>query len=120
MKFLLDMGVTPKAIPMFESFGHEAVRCADLGMARADDETIVEHAQRTGAVVVTTDKRFGDILILSGTSGPGTIILRLDNPTFSLMVSALRRVLETRTEREIWGSVTVVEHGKIRSHPLGD
>ena len=72
MKFLLDMGVTPKAIPMFESFGHEAVRCAELGLAEADDESIVAHAQQTGSVVVTSDKRFGDILVLSGATCPGT------------------------------------------------
>jgi len=33
VKFLLDMGITPKAIPMFESFGHEALRCPELGLA---------------------------------------------------------------------------------------
>ncbi len=120
MKFLLDMGITPKAIPMFESFGYEAVRCAELGLARADDESIVAFAQKAGFVVVTADKRFADILVLSGASGPGTIILRLNNPTFSLMISALRRVLETLPETEIWASVTVVEHDKIRSHPLGE
>jgi len=36
------------------------------------------------------------------------------------MILALRRVLETLSETQIWGSVTVVEHDKIRSHPLGE
>ena len=36
------------------------------------------------------------------------------------MIRVLRRVLETRSEKEIWESVTVVEHDKIRSPPLGE
>lgn len=65
-----------------------------------------------------TDKRFGDIIMLSDFDEPGAIILRLDNPTFDEMLSGLRRVLDTYDEHEIWRAIVVVEPDKLRRHSL--
>ena len=118
MKFLLDMGITPHAIPLFQRLGYEAHRCSEFGLGAALDEEIVAFARKNGFVIVTLDKRFGDILILSGTSKPSVVILRLGNPTFAQMLSALQRLLETYRESEFQHAIIAVEPDKIRLHSL--
>jgi predicted nuclease of predicted toxin-antitoxin system len=118
MRFLLDMGITPRAIPLFAAHGHEAHRCNEFGLQSALDEDLVALASRAGHVLVTTDKRFGDIVMLSGEDHPSVVILRLGNPTFEQMLLALQRLLETFTEPELEHAIVVVEPDKIRHHGL--
>ena len=119
MRFLLDMGITPRAIRLLREYGHEGYRCSEFGMATALDEDLVHFAKATDLVIIATDKRFADILVLSGVEEPGVIILRLDNPSFDEMLSGIRRVLETYSEEQMYRSVIVVEHNKTRRHRLG-
>jgi len=118
MKFLLDMGITPRAVPLLEGLGHEAHRCSEFGLSKALDEELVMFARENGHVLITTDKRFGDIVMLSASLSPAVIILRLGNATFDRMLSGIERVLETYTESEILSAVIVVEPDKVRRRPL--
>ncbi|PIX38622.1 MAG: hypothetical protein COZ56_19905 [Armatimonadetes bacterium CG_4_8_14_3_um_filter_58_9] len=119
MKFLLDLGITPHALRPFRSAGHEAHRCTEFGLERASDEDIVEFAREGGFAIVTTDKRFGDIVMLSGCSAPTIVLLRLDNPTFRAMVQALDRVLRAFSADELTGAIVTVESNKLRRRSLG-
>ncbi len=118
MKSLLDMGITPRAIELIARHGHEAIRCGDVGLGRASDEELVEYARARDAVVIATDKRFGEIIMLSGVRSPGAILLRLGNATFDQMLSAIERVLETYAPAEIQSAITTVEPDKMRRHSL--
>lgn len=118
MKFLLDMGITPKGVGLLRSLHHLAHRCGEFGLATALDKDLVEFARKNGFTLVTTDKRFGDIVMLSGRGEPGVVILRLGNATFAEMLRALERLMESCTEIQIKRSITTIEPHKLRRHSL--
>lgn len=118
MKFLLDMGITPKAVGLLRSFDHLAERCDKFGLATAQDEELVEFARDNGYTLVTIDKRFGDIVMLSGRSEPGVVILRLGNATFAEMLRALEQLMGAYTESQIRQSIITIESHRLRRHSL--
>ena len=44
MKFLADMGISPKTVAFLRTLGHDAVHLADQGLQRLPDPDIVEKA----------------------------------------------------------------------------
>lgn len=65
MRFLADAGISPRTVEFLTSLGYEAVHVRALGMTQATDEAIVVRAAADGAVIVTFDLDFGDILGLA-------------------------------------------------------
>jgi predicted nuclease of predicted toxin-antitoxin system len=79
MKFLLNMNVPRELGRRLIAEGHECRHVGDIGMATADDMTIVEEARRNQETIVTHDLDYGHLLAFSGESTPSVIILRLRN-----------------------------------------
>jgi predicted nuclease of predicted toxin-antitoxin system len=46
MKFLIDMPLSPELALWLAHQSHDAVHALELGLARASDEVILEHARR--------------------------------------------------------------------------
>lgn len=45
MRFLIDMPVTPDAVPHLRASGHDAVHASSIGLAEATDHGIIEAAR---------------------------------------------------------------------------
>lgn len=118
MRFLLDMGISPKVIGVLESLGHDAVRCADLGMFRTADTDILAHAQAEGRILISTDLDFANLAVACRQPCPGLILLRLENPSWEIMCSRLQVVLTALPEDEILGSIVVIQRNKVRIRKL--
>jgi predicted nuclease of predicted toxin-antitoxin system len=41
MKFLADMGISPKSVTFLQSLGHDAVHLHEQGLDRLEDSTIL-------------------------------------------------------------------------------
>jgi len=76
MKFILDMGISPKVKAWLREVGHEALHIDDLN-PRALDSEILKMAQDEGAVVLTSDKDFSELLALGNLLSPSVILFRL-------------------------------------------
>lgn len=50
MKFLVDMAVTPRAVPRLQAEGHDAVHAAAVGLAETTDAEIIERARKEGRI----------------------------------------------------------------------
>jgi predicted nuclease of predicted toxin-antitoxin system len=59
MRFLADAGISPRTVEFLRLLGHEAEHVRTLGMQRASDREIVEHAHADQSVIVTFDLDFG-------------------------------------------------------------
>ncbi|MDO8723075.1 MAG: DUF5615 family PIN-like protein [Syntrophales bacterium] len=58
MKFLADMGISPKTVSFLNSLAHDAVHLKDQGLQRAFDSFILEKALTEGHVLLTHDHDF--------------------------------------------------------------
>lgn len=58
MKFLADMGISPKTVSFLNSLTHDAIHLKDQGLERAFDSFILEKAFNEGRVLLTHDLDF--------------------------------------------------------------
>lgn len=108
MKLLLDANLSPALIGPLTKAGYAAVHVADLGLLRADDDTIFDRAAADHLVVVTADSDFAMMLALRRAVSPSVVLLRhVTEPPLDihgeLLIANLPAVLED------------LEHGAIVS-----
>lgn len=112
------MPISPRTVLFLQGLGHEVVHAIDLGMARAPDEEIVNHAKVAGLSILTEDLDYGAILAVTGEMEPGVIILRVGNWTREQVESRLRRVLEELPEESFRNSFATVDRYRVRLRRL--
>ena len=66
MKFLADMGISPKIVGFLQQLGHQAVHLQQQGLHRLKDSQILEKARNEECILLTHDLDFGDLLAASG------------------------------------------------------
>lgn len=113
MKFLLDQDVFASTQQLLVSLGHDVATAAQLGMCRASDEDLLEHAQSSEMILVTRDRGYGNLVFVQAASG-GVIYLRLTPATLALVHAELERILTLYSESELKSSFVVVEPGRHR------
>jgi predicted nuclease of predicted toxin-antitoxin system len=62
MKFLADMGISPRVVSALRDRGHEAVHLQEEGLGRMPDGEILVKARTEGRVLLTHDLDFGGII----------------------------------------------------------
>ena len=89
-------------------------RVQDLGMAGASDATVFQKAQENEAVLVTTDRGFGDVRAYPPSSHRGIIVLKVTTEPEQIQAvhRTLRHLLET--EESFEGTLFVVDAHKYR------
>ena len=122
MKFLVDMPVTPQAVPHLEGKGHEAAHASSVGLSTEPDSGVLEHARQHAQIVITADLDFPRLLALHKAETPGVILFRGGSYSDAEMLALLDRVLERVSEHDLQHSITVVDQSRIRVHrlPVGD
>ena len=95
MKFLADMGISPRVVEELRQKGHGAVHLLDEGLYRMNDGEILEKARRENCVLLTHDLDFGAILAATQAIGPSVIQIRADNvmpeDAGDTVIAAIRR-----------------------------
>lgn len=117
MKFLVDQDVFAVTVRLLEALGHDVVRIAEMGLARAEDVALLLAAERERRLFVTRDRDFGAIVFV-GSMGRGVIYLRMLPSTQGAVHRELERVLATYTEEQLRGAFVVVEPGRHRFRKL--
>lgn len=113
MRLLIDQDVYAPTVKVLEAAGHDVVRAAELGMARALDAAILAAATADHRTVVTRDLDFGR-LVQAGSPAAPVIILRCAVSALSAMHEELLRLLEYHPAEDLAGAVIVVEPGRHR------
>ncbi len=127
MRLLLDQGLprtTTRAIAIqnnvlqvFED-GLEAEHVGDIGLAGADDRTILAYALGHGQIVVTLDADFHAQLALSGARGPSVIRIRIEGLKAEPLARVLISVLEKCEEDVKSGAMVTVTESSVRVRRL--
>jgi predicted nuclease of predicted toxin-antitoxin system len=113
MRFLADQDVYAVTIYCLGDLGHDVVRAAQFGLARAEDAEMLRVARAQGRILVTRDRDFGAIVFVQG-MGPGVIYLRILPSTQDAVHGELARVLTLYGEQELQTAFVVVEPDRHR------
>ena len=118
MKFLADMGISPKTVAFLHALGHDAVHLADQGLERLLDPSIVEKARQEGCMLLVHDLGFGELVAASGATLPSVITFRLRNMHPDRVNGALQSVLSQHGEALEHGAMISVTEGQVRVRRL--
>lgn len=89
MKFLLDENIGKEIALFLEKQGYTTLRVKLLNPGITDTE-VLDLAIAHDAILVTSDKGFGDLIFKKRKNPPGFILLRLKNDTSSNKITAIR------------------------------
>nr|MDJ0745479.1 DUF5615 family PIN-like protein [Xenococcaceae cyanobacterium MO_167.B27] len=59
MKFLADMGISPRTVAKLRNEGYDAVHLVEEGLEKLEDREILIKARDEGRIVLTVDLDFG-------------------------------------------------------------
>jgi predicted nuclease of predicted toxin-antitoxin system len=76
MKIIIDMNLSPRWAGFLRDSGFESTHWSDMGPVDALDPTIMDHAHRTGSIILTHDLDFGAILAATGGNAPSVVQIR--------------------------------------------
>ena len=93
MKFLADMGISPKTVAFLHALGHDAVHLSEQGLERLPDPGIVEKARQEERIMLVHDLGFGELVAASGARLPSVITFRLRNMHPDRMDGALQSII---------------------------
>lgn len=118
MRFLADMGISPRSVAFLRDMGAEAVHLHELGLERLPDAAIVEKARSEGYIVLTHDLDFGELLALSGADLPSVVIFRLQSMRPSNVNRYLRILITDHQTALAEGAIFSVSESRIRVRRL--
>ncbi len=119
MRFLVDQNLSPGVAEGLVAAGHDAVHTEALGLARADDEIVLQRAKADDRVVVSADTDFGDLLVLHGSHKPSIILIRRPrerraDQVLALLLANLPAVEDALSS----GAVVVLNRERVRVRRL--
>jgi predicted nuclease of predicted toxin-antitoxin system len=113
---LLDQNVPREVVPFLQALRpHWRIRhTSDVDLQHAQDDSILEYARMSNAVVITFDEDFADTRMHPVGSHAGVIRLRVWPTTVEETQRALSRLLAFATDDEIRGSLVIIDRQRIR------
>ncbi|PKO21964.1 MAG: hypothetical protein CVU38_11825 [Chloroflexi bacterium HGW-Chloroflexi-1] len=118
MKFLADMGISPRSVAFLRSLGHDAIHLHDEGLDRLSDASILSKALNERRVVLTHDLDFGGLVAASRAHLPSVITFRLRNMSADHVNRYLEIIVANYQERLAAGAVISVTETQIRVRAL--
>lgn len=112
MDLVADEGVDRPIVDRLRKDGHAVLYITELqpGM---DDEDVLSRATSADAVLLTTDKDFGEFAFRQRRLHTGVILLRLAGLTNETKAEIVAEVCRTRGE-ELVGAFSVISPGQLR------
>jgi predicted nuclease of predicted toxin-antitoxin system len=112
------MALAPSVATWLIEQGHDAVHASAIGLDRAPDAEILDHARTDDRVIVTADLDYPRLLALARAERPGLILFRGGQYTDAQVIERLGRAIETVTPDELHTSMVVIEAWRIRRRRL--
>ena len=118
MRFLADMGISPKTVAFLQSLGHDAVHLHDQDLDRLEDPAILAKAQEEDRILLTHDLDFGELIAMSGARLPSIVVFRLRNMRPEMVSRYLRGIIDQHGESLEKGAIISVTEGQVRVRVL--
>lgn len=120
MRFLADMGISPRTVNWLRASGYEAVHLVEEGLEQLPDDEILVKARDEGRILLTVDLDFGYLLAVTGEQLPSVILFRLGNESYEMINERLSEVLSQCAEDLEVGAIISVsdEAFRVRRLPI--
>lgn len=118
MELVADEGVDRGIVARLRADGHEVLYVAEIEPG-ISDSIVLERAREKSAVLITSDKDFGELVFRQGRVSDGVVLLRLAGLSAAAKSTFVSEALSTYGQ-EIRGAFTVVSPGSVRIRPLRD
>jgi len=120
IRLLLDQGMSRTTASILRAEGCEVAHVAEIGMARATDQEILDYARREGMVVVTLDADFHAQLALAGADQPSVIRIREERLRGMEQAALISRILALLGDELSRGVIVIATTAilRIRSLPV--
>ena len=112
MRFVADESVDSAIVERLRRDGHEGLYVAETQPGIAD-EAVLELANRDGAVLLTADKDFGELVYRLGRAHHGVVLIRLEGFSAERKAEVVAEVFRDR-EQELAGAFCVISPGIVR------
>ena len=114
VKFLADMGISPKTVVALRDLGHDAVHLHEQGLHRLPDSAVLEKADDEGRVLLTNDLGFGELVAARSAHLPSVIVFRLRNMRPDELNRYLGTILAENQDALEKGAILSVTEGQTR------
>jgi predicted nuclease of predicted toxin-antitoxin system len=118
MRFLADMGISPKTIAYLRSLNQDAVHLHEEGLDRLSDYDILLKARNENRILLTHDLDFAELVAASQNRTPSVVVFRLRKMRPEIVNRYLRDVLDKHTIELQKGAILSVSEGLIRVRTL--
>jgi len=112
MIFVADESVDQPIVARLRADGHLVEAVSELSPGITDDE-VLSRATDQGAVLMTADKDFGELIYRQGRASTGVVLLRLFGLAAGTKADIVCRVVQAHAA-ELSGAFSVIEHGQVR------
>jgi len=110
----LDQMFRVELAELLRSAGHNVIRAAEIGQARADDALILERAVHEKRTLVTLDEHFGDWVVLPLSEHFGVIRVKAHPPSTENVVKILLPLLSNRPQTDFRNRLVIVSSSRVR------
>jgi len=118
MKFLLDVGISPRLGKLLEADGHDCRYVPHFYANTIPDSEILEIARQSAEVIITHDLDFGKLLAFSGNNTPSVILFRIHHISPLVFYSKLNDLWDTIAPSLEQGAFVVIEEYSVRIRVL--
>lgn len=118
MKFLADMGISPRLVETLRQQGHDVVHLQEQGLMRLPDADVLKKAQEESRILLTHDLDFGELLAFSHQGLPSVIIFRLSDMQSQNVWRYLSVILSQHGQALEQGALLSVRDQKVRVRTL--
>ena len=98
MRFLADMGISPKTVLFLQYLEHDAVHLHEQALDRLQDSEILDKARAESRVILTHDLDFGELVAASRERLPSVVVFRLRNMDPARVNQYLDRIINQHKE----------------------
>jgi predicted nuclease of predicted toxin-antitoxin system len=115
MNFLADEGVDFPVVQKLRGDGHEVLYVAEMAPG-VSDETVLATANEKNALLLTTDKDFGELVYRLRRISAGVLLMRLAGLSPASKAEVVSSVVRDHGERLMY-TFTVIAPGMVRVRP---
>jgi len=116
MKLFIDENVSRLVVDRLRVDGHDLTLAQDVAFGRPDRE-LLALALRLGAIILTEDTDFGELVMREQLPSAGVVLLRLSGLARSFQPDYIAQILATHAAA-LPGAFTVMTPAAVRVRPL--
>lgn len=119
-KFLIDEDMPRSTTVVLRQAGHSVEDVRDVGLRGRSDQEVFQYAQAQGAILLTADKGFSNIVRFPPDTHAGILVVRVPDelPTQTVNREVLRALGDLEGE-DLAGLLMIVEVGRTRVRRAG-